>query len=73
MQYIYTTIKKNKVMAIIATEMNLESITLSKVGQKEKANTISQTANCGLGMGSPHENWGCGRFRRGRDVGRVVE
>ena len=40
MQYIYTTIKKNKVMAIIATEMNLESITLSKVGQKEKANTI---------------------------------
>ena len=37
MLYIYKIIKKNKVMAIIATEMNLEIITLSKVNQKEKA------------------------------------
>ena len=40
MEYIYTTIKKNKVMAMIATERNLEVIILSKVSQKEKANTI---------------------------------
>ena len=41
MWYIYTTecysaIKKNKIMPFAATWMELETLTLSEVGQKEK-------------------------------------
>ena len=39
MEY-YSAIKKNKIMPFVATWMELETLTLSEVSQKEKANTI---------------------------------
>ena len=39
MEY-YTAIKKNKIMPFASTWMELESLILSEVSQKEKTNTI---------------------------------
>ena len=36
----YSVIKKNKIMPFVATWMELETLLLSEVSQKEKDNTI---------------------------------